>query len=282
MSDFGIAGTIGPEHDAFAELLAAYLDEELAQDERVRLDGHLQDCGACRRELAAQTAVRARLNREAESLVASELTERVMSRLSHLARPVEAAAPVKSGARAAFLSWGGWLVAAGLAAVWIYTGVKEPKAQGMSMGGMAMGPAVAVSIDSQPGPISGSVLTQFRDMNQSDLPSSSDLARLKQTLPFGVPALHSPHMRLISAWTTELDGEPAAAIAYRCHDRLVIQYVVSEKHFFRHPQVRSAIARQGLYAASNGSATTVAWPDLDSGSFLVGQFTAAELAAMRL
>jgi anti-sigma factor RsiW len=282
MSDLDIAGTIGPEHDAFAELLAAYLDEELAQDERVRVDGHLQDCGACRRELAAQAAVRARLNREAESLVTSELTERVMSRLSHLAAPTPAASTRGKRRSASYLLWSGWLIAAGLAAVWIYTGVKRSPSPGMSMGGMSMATTGAVSIDSQPGPISGSVLAQFRDMNQSDLPSTSDVARLKQSLPFGVPALHSPHMRLISAWTTELDGEPAAAIAYRCHDRLVIQYVVSEKQFFRHPQVRRAIAQQGLYAASNGSATTVAWPDLDSGSFLVGQFTAAELAAMRL
>ncbi|MEO8201754.1 MAG: hypothetical protein ABI679_14590, partial [Gemmatimonadota bacterium] len=123
---------------------------------------------------------------------------------------------------------------------------------------------------------------QFHQMNQSDLPTSADVVGLKESLPFGVPALHSPHMRLISTWTTEVGGEPAAALAYRCHDRLVIQYVISEKQFFRHPQVRRAIAQQGLYAVSNGSITTIAWPGVDSGSFLVGEFSAAELAAMRL
>jgi hypothetical protein len=61
-----------------------------------------------------------------------------------------------------------------------------------------------------------------------------------------------------------------------------VQYVISEKQFFRHPQVRSAIAQQGVYAVSFGTVSTVAWPDLDSGSFLVGQFSPSELAAMRL
>ncbi|MEO8295891.1 MAG: anti-sigma factor [Gemmatimonadota bacterium] len=285
MSDPTIAGSIGPEHDAFVELLAAYLDEELAQDERIRLDAHLADCVLCQRDLRAQAAIRARLNREAESPVALDVTERVMSRLAHLhTTPVSSAVSDPPSHRRRYspvLAWSGWGIAAVLAGLLLWTTLhKTPVAQtGMSM---AMGPTTKVSLDPQPGPMSVAVLEQFHLMDESDLPTTADVGKIKRELPFSVPALHSPHMRLISAWTTELGGEPAAAIAYRCHDRLVIQYIVSERQFFRHPQVRRAVAQQGVYAVSNGTVTTVAWPNLDSGSFLVGQFTAAELAAMRL
>jgi hypothetical protein len=62
----------------------------------------------------------------------------------------------------------------------------------------------------------------------------------------------------------------------------VVQYVVAEPVFFRPPRVRQAIATAGLYAAGEGKVHAVAWPGTDSGSFLVGEFTPAELAAMRL
>ena len=79
-----------------------------------------------------------------------------------------------------------------------------------------------------------------------------------------------------------IGGEPAAALAYRCHDRLVVQYVIPEHVFFRPPRVREAIAASGVYAAGEGDVHTVAWPGTDNGSFLVGEFPASVLAAMRL
>ena len=60
-----------------------------------------------------------------------------------------------------------------------------------------------------------------------------------------------------------------------------MQYVVSEKQFFRQPQVRNAIASQGVYATAAGSLTTIACPGTDNGSYLVGEFTASDLVAMR-
>jgi hypothetical protein len=61
----------------------------------------------------------------------------------------------------------------------------------------------------------------------------------------------------------------------------VVQYVVPEHVFFRPPRVRQAIAASGLYAAGEGKLHAVGWPGRDNGSFLVGEFTAPELAAMR-
>ena len=44
----------------------------------------------------------------------------------------------------------------------------------------------------------------------------------------------------------------------------------------------SSIAAAGLYAAGEGKIHAVGWPGRDNGSFLVGEFTAPELAAMRM
>jgi hypothetical protein len=86
---------------------------------------------------------------------------------------------------------------------------------------------------------------------------------------------------VVGAWTTTIDGVPAAALAYRCHDRLVIQYVVPEHVFCRPPRVRQAHRGVGSLPRRGRKIHAVGWPGRDNGSFLVGEFTAPELAAMR-
>jgi hypothetical protein len=131
-------------------------------------------------------------------------------------------------------------------------------------------------------PIADAALRDFRQVAQAALPQGPQLAAVRARVPFSVPALKAPQMRLIGAWTTTIDNVPAAVLAYRCHDRLVVQYVIPEHVFFSPPRVRQAIAASGLYAAGEGKVHAVGWPGTDNGSFLVGEFTAAELAAMRL
>ena len=133
-----------------------------------------------------------------------------------------------------------------------------------------------------PEAIADAALRDFRRVAASDLPNGPHLAAVQAEVPFSIPALRSAHMRLIGSWTTVIAGEPAAALAYRCHDRLVVQYVIPEHVFFRPPRVREAIAASGVYAAGEGDVHTVAWPGTDNGSFLVGEFPASVLAAMRL
>ena len=147
---------------------------------------------------------------------------------------------------------------------------------------MSMGAPVPVAVDSVPAPEAGAALDDFRRVADSTLPQGLSLSELQARFPFVVPALRAPHMRLVAAWTTEFEGEPAAVLAYICHNRLVVQYVVSQRVFFRQARMREAIASAGLYATGTGRVNTVAWPDRDSGSFLVGEFPASELAAMRL
>jgi anti-sigma factor (TIGR02949 family) len=279
MNDSGIAGTIGPEHDAFAELLAGLVDGELSAEDVERVERHLAGCPACRRQLEAQTLVRTRLMRQSRVHASPGLAARVMDRITRQVALEDRPDILPVAARHQFiLGWIGWILAASLAGVLLWThGLRRSETPAGNLT-----PARLVSVDSHPGVMSAAVLHQFKRVDESELPRGLDLVQLKQAVPFQVNPLTAPHMRFIAAWTTELQGEPAAAIAYRCHDRLVVQYIISEAHFFRHARVRRAIAEQGVYAVSEGNVSTVAWADQDSGSFLVGEFSASELAAMRL
>ncbi len=274
-------------HRTIVGLLGAYVDEEVSPDIRRDVELHLQHCDECRRELRIQLAVTTRLASEERADPPASLVERLRRHVQTLGSigPMRRVPGFEHGVATAAASplvavmrWSGWLVAASLAGLWIWGPHRAPSS-GM---GMSMGPLTPVSMDSVPEPIATAALRDFRRLTASALPQGPHLAAVRAAVPFSVPALHSAHMRLIGSWTTEINGERAAVLAYRCHDRLVAQYIVAEPVFFRPPRVRQAIASAGLYAAGDGTIHTVAWPGTDSGSFLVGEFTPAELAAMRL
>lgn len=273
-------------HRAIVGFLGAYVDEEVPPDVRRDVESHAQQCDECRLELRTQLAVKTRLADEERADPPAVLLERLRLHVQALGstKPGHPApgSPQRPGAGRSRLlgvvSGSGWLVAASLASLWIWGPHRSPS-QGM---GMSMGPLTPVALDSVPEPIATAALQDFRRVAASALPRGSHLALVQAEVPFSIPALHSAHMRLIGSWTAEISGEPAAVLAYRCHDRLVVQYVVAEPVFFRPPRVRRAIASSGLYAAGDGKIHAVAWPGTDSGSFLVGEFTAAELAAMRM
>jgi hypothetical protein len=147
---------------------------------------------------------------------------------------------------------------------------------------MMMGPVIPVPVDSTPTPMAEEAIRDFSRVTGEDLPAGISLDSLQAALKFAVPALRAPHMRLVAVWRTEIDQEPAGALAYICHNRLVVQYVVSDEAFFRLARIRQAVAASGLYATGQAGVHTVGWPAPGSGSFLVGEFSAAELAAMRL
>ena len=273
-------------HEHAVTLLGAYADDELPPETRREVEAHLAECSRCVQELRVQAALRHRLRAEESALEPSDALLRLEAYVAHLGRgaseqrasAVDIGPRKRSGLRPRLVTWSGWLVAASLAAVWAL-GPRRPS--GPSMGGMSMGPLIAVSIDSIPESIADAALHDFKRVASEALPQGPELAAVESQVPFSVPALTAPHMRLIGAWTTTIDGVPAAALAYRCHDRLVVQYVVPEHIFFRPPRVRQAIAASGLYAAGEGKIHAVGWPGRDNGSFLVGEFTAPELAAMR-
>lgn len=273
-------------HEQVATLLGAYADDELATDVRRAVDAHLSQCVECAQDLRVQLALRNRLRAEEVAAEPLAVLARLKDHVARLGRDTRderrRVEPERSAGRRVLLgpivAWGGWVIAASLAALLVF-GRRVPATQGM---GMSMGPLVPVAVDSVPEPIADAALHDFRRVAQAALPEGPQLAAVQAKVPFSVPALRAPHMRLIGAWTTTIDNVPAAVLAYRCHDRLVVQYVVPEHVFFRPPRVRQAIAASGLYAAGEGKIHTVGWPGTDNGSFLVGEFTAAELAAMRM
>jgi anti-sigma factor RsiW len=274
------------QHERLAGLLGAYADDELAADVRRSMDAHLSHCEQCTQDLRVQLALKSRLHAEEVAAEPSAVLARLQDHVAGLGRDVgdeRRRAATERLVKRSFLvhpivAWSGWLIAASLAGLW-FMGSRRAATQGM---GMSMGPLTPVAVDSVPESIADAALHDFRRVAQAALPQGPELAALRAEVPFSVPALRAPHMRLIGTWTTTIDGVPTAVLAYRCHDRLVVQYVVPEHVFFRPPRVRQAIATSGLYAAGEGKIHAVGWPGTDNGSFLVGEFTAAELAAMRM
>jgi anti-sigma factor RsiW len=281
------ADRIDPEsrHEHLTALLGAYVDDELPAEVRRQLDSHVAECVQCTQELRLQVALKNRLHAEEVLTEPSATLTRLKEHVARLGRDASAQA-FQSGPRSPgrsllwypIVAWGGWLIAAALAAVWV-AGPRRPASQGM---GMSMGPLAPVAVDSVPEPVADAALHDFRRVSQAALPQGPELAAVQSQVPFSIPALKASHMRLIGAWTATIDNVPTAVLAYRCHDRLVVQYIVPEHVFFRPPRVRQAIAASGLYAAAEGKIHAVGWPGTDNGSFLVGEFTAAELAAMRM
>jgi anti-sigma factor RsiW len=286
MSDSSEHTPLARRHEQLVTLLGAYADDELPPEGRADVEAHLAECGQCVQELRVQTALKHRLRAEERALEPSDALSRLEAHVAHLGGAASQPMPAgnfgrvnPSVLRHLLVAWSGWLVAASLAAVWAL-GPRRPASPGM--GGMSMGSLVPVSVDSVPESIADAALHDFKRIARAELPRGPELAAVESQVPFSVPPLTAPHMRLIGAWTTTIDSIPAAVLAYRCHDRLVLQYVVPEHVFFRPPRVRQAIAEAGLYAAGEGKIHAVGWPGRDNGSFLVGEFTAPELAAMRM
>jgi anti-sigma factor RsiW len=287
MSDSAERTALARRHDHLVGLLGAYADDELPPEGRREVDAHLAECAQCVQELRVQTELKRRLRAEADALETSDALSRLRDHVGRLGHDAPEQLPLAVNRDATkgsvlqhpFVTGSGWLIAASLATLWAL-GPRRPAGQGM--GGMSMGPLVPVSVDSVPEPIADAALHDFKRVARAALPQGPELEAVEAQVPFSVPALKAPHMRLIGAWTATIDSVPAAVLAYRCHDRLVLQYVVPEHVFFRPPRVRNAIAAAGLYAAGEGKIHAVGWPGRDNGSFLVGEFTAPELAAMRM
>jgi len=78
-----------------------------------------------------------------------------------------------------------------------------------------------------------------------------------------------------------LRGDPAAVLAYRFDDHLVVQYVVSDQAFFRNPMVRKAVSAGHVVAASGTASKILGWPEENAASVLVGDVPARTLETLR-
>jgi anti-sigma factor RsiW len=264
-------------HQVLATLLGAYADGEVPTETASQIDAHLLGCVRCRRELEMHRALRLRLEREPIPAASVALRERISAGLSAdaIVPTVIVAAPTsrfdwRSLSVRARVLVSALALAIVATAAWVARGA-EP---------VAPTPVTVVELPTLT--LFSEVVDDYRRVTATDLPGRSrDLATVRAAMPFPVNALLSSELRLMGAWTTDLHGEPAAVLAYRWNDKLVLQYVVSEQLLFRPADVRRAFANGHHLAARAGVQSVMAWPATASGELLVADLSLDELAAVR-
>jgi anti-sigma factor RsiW len=252
-------------HEVLRELLGAYADRELPPETVAQIDAHLVGCAECRRGLEVHHALRARLAVEPPAAASPAFRARIAAAIDAAPVPTPRVATdvrVSSNARMLWLAASGWIVAMvlslALAMTSGTTSVFAPTSRTLST------PVHDV-------PLLGAVVDDYARVSRGDLPGRArDLDAVRAAVSFPVEPLHAANLRLLAAWTTDVRGEPAAVLAYRLDDRLLVQYLVAEDVFFQHPAIRAAIADHHLLRAADGDRTVVAWPDSTTGTVLVG------------
>jgi len=266
------------QHQVLIDLLGAYADRELPPETTSQIEAHLVGCTRCRRELAMHHALRRRLGVEPPVAAPPALRERIATAVAATPVPVVSDIPRGPQHAAPASRWRTLLLVAiatastaavGGALVW--RARVAPSAPAIRQLATS-----AVSV-----PLLRDVLADYRRVTAGDLPGRArDLDAVRGAMPFPITPLRSRDVRLVGAWTTEVDGEAAAVLAYRWEDRIVLEYFVTEERFFRHPAVRMAVADRRLLAAIDGTQRVVAWPTETAGALLVGDVSLARLQSL--
>jgi anti-sigma factor RsiW len=258
-------------HQVLRELLGAYSDRELPPETTAQIDAHLIACAQCRLELEVQDAVRGRLAAEPPAAPSPALRARIALALDAAPAPA-IAAPVET-ARVDFVHrWVTWLAVAGWVAALALAIVMVTRAGSTTQ---SAGGTRAIAAPVRAVPLLDGIVSDYARVATGDLPGRArDLSAVRAAVSFPFEPLRAPNLRLLAAWTTEVGGEPAAVLAYRLEDRLIVQYLVAEDAFFQHPAVRSAVAERHLLTATDGARAIAAWPQAATGSVLVGNVPA--------
>jgi anti-sigma factor RsiW len=256
-------------HEVLRELLGAYADRELPPETVAQIDAHLVGCGECRRALEVHDAVRSRLAAERPAAPSPALRARIAAAIDAAPAPVVSPSPNSRSAshgRMLWLAVAGWVVALVLTIVLaMQLGEAGPSATG----------ARAMKAPVSEVPLLDGIVDDYARVSHGDLPGRArDLSAVRAAVSFPIEPLRAPDLRLLAAWTTNVRGEPAAVLAYRLRDHLVVQYLVAEDAFFRHPAVRAAVADRHLLTAADRDRAIVAWPGTSTGTVLVGDVPA--------
>jgi anti-sigma factor RsiW len=260
------------QHQVIIELLGAYADGELPPETRSQIDAHLVGCARCRRDVAVHQALRKRLGVEPPLAAPPALRERIGAAVA--ATPVAVPRPAAGRPLPASRRLAAILIALTLlaAAVWI-SAVRQARPDSPALGQLASPPASV--------PLIRGVLADYRRVTASDLPGRArDLELVRSAVPFPVQPLQASGVRLLAAWTTELEREPAAVLAYRWEDRIVLQYLLPEFRFFQNNEIRQAVTEGRLLVASDGAQGIVGWPTEAAGALLVGDLPPERLARL--
>jgi anti-sigma factor RsiW len=272
------------QHQVLADLLGAYADGELPAESAARVEAHLVGCGRCRADLATQVALRDRLAAEPVLPAGAALRGRIAAAVAAAPMPAPVPAPVPApGAVPAPAptapaepmaaqwrrAWVGALalVVAAVAVGWaLWHGAREttPRTGAPMVAGVAGGlPAARV-------PLVAAVLADYRRVAAGDLPGRArDLHAVRAATGLAVEPLRGADLHLLGAWTTAIEGEAAAVLAYRRGDRLVLHYIVPEPLYFRHSALRAAAAAHRPLVAVDRGQAVVAWSGAADGALLV-------------
>lgn len=262
-------------HEVLRELLGAYADRELPPETVAQIDAHLVGCAECRRGLEVHHALRARLAVEPPAAASPAFRARIGAAIDAAPAPAPRVASdvqVSSSPRVLWLAASGWIVAMVLVL-----------ALSMTSGSTSLfAPASrTLATPLHDVPLLGAIIDDYARVSRGDLPGRArDLDAVRAAVSFPVEPLRAQNLRLLAAWTTDVGGEPAAVLAYRLDDRLLVQYLVAEDVFFQHPAIRAAIADHHLLRAADGDRTVVAWPDSSTGTIVVGDVPADALQSI--
>jgi anti-sigma factor RsiW len=271
-------------HQRLATLLGAFADAELPAETASQIDAHLLGCARCRRELQMHRTVRLRLEQEPIVAASTSFRERVMAAVAAAPTPqwesmavaavaepaVETPAKARSFHVPRMVVVVGAVMSVALGALGVRTMVRQRAPLGSTV-------VAASSV-----PILGAALDDYRRVTRGDLPGRGrDLAVVRDAVPFPVQPLQHDGLRLLAAWTTSLNGEPAAVLAYRWRERVVLQYIVSDLELYRAADARAALGEGRLLASHDGGHNVVAWPDAASGSLVIGDLPLPRLGELR-
>ena len=262
-------------HQVLATLLGAYADGELPPETTSQIDAHLLGCVRCRREVELHSVMHTRLSREPIVPARTAFRDRIIEELARGRTPAQGdETPTRAWWQSARVRMGAALA---IVAVAMALGVARLRAVA------SPGSARAAMIDATTVPLFVAVLDDYRRVMSSDLPGRArDLDAVRAAVPFPVQPLHDAATSLLAAWSTDLHGEPSAVLAYRWHDRLVLEYLVAEPVFFRHPAVRAPIAAGKMITAKSGAQGVLSWAAPQSGAILVGDVAPEEMLALRV
>lgn len=234
-------------HLRLQDLLAGYVDGELDPEETRLVEAHLAGCEACRQDVQRQHLLHQRLSRIPPSPDSAAGLDESGDKLAGPSRRA-AGRPTFHGRRVARRLWqhGGWAAAILLALLLV------------SRPGPQESPAAV--------PMVRDVLAEYQQVSRTRLPSPvPPLPGDEEAVP-----LPWPGTRVLSRWPTRVGGAPAEAYALRKGNRILLQFRVDDEVFFRNPEVRAALARQGRYSVRNGDLVVLALPLERGGVLLVG------------
>jgi anti-sigma factor RsiW len=258
-------------HDILATLLGAYADGELPLETMTQVEAHLLGCDRCRREVRIQQALADRVATLAVAPVSPALLSRVRAVTETLPAPIAAPVPPARVSRRVL-----WAALVGCTVIGLAVAQAWPRLRTTT----STAPAPVV-LAAEPTVVTA-VAADFRRASGRDLPGRArDLEAVRAAVAFPVRPLLRDDLRLVGAWTTELDGELAAVLAYRWHDRLIMQYALSDAALFRAVDIRRAFGAGQPIAAQDGTVGVVGWTEAQGGAFLVGDVTWRTLQSLQ-